>query len=250
MYIQYCFMPMVHLLPGCRYHRLQMNQKTENTIVKLPDGLQDWIESSLATHNHILAKSNQGTVLLYEQNGLKLIVKSAMGRGAVRKARQATLEREYQAYTKLNGIAGIPACYGFLDQQYLLMEFIEGVPYRQGQWVDEETRTLWFDQLLTIIQAFHERGVSHGDLKSKTNLIAGADGKPYVIDFGTSFIGKDGFHPINNHFFEFGKRLDINAWVKHKYRGKYGEASEADKKLLDYSRLEYWVRRARGRPMH
>lgn len=227
-----------------------MDKNNENAVIKLPDHLQEWVESNLASGDNILARSNQGTVLLYEREGLKLIIKSAMGRGAVRKARQATLEREYQAYTKMHGLIGVPACYGFLDNQYLLMEFIDGVPYRQGQWVDEEIRTAWFDQLLEIIQAFHARGVSHGDLKSKTNLIAGVDGKPYVIDFGTAFMHKDGFHPINNHFFRFGKRLDINAWVKHKYRGKYGQASEADKKLLDYSRLEYWVRRLRGRPMH
>ena len=241
---------MVHLVCSCRYHLQQMKINTENSAISLPSDLGDWIESSLAAGNHILARSNQGTVLLYEQNGMKLIIKSAMGRGAIRKARQATLEREYLAYTKLTGVTGVPACYGFLDKKYLLMEFIDGVPYRQGQWSDEDTRMAWFDQLLAIIQTFHARGVSHGDLKSKTNLIAGVDGKPYVIDFGTAFMHKDGFHPINNHFFDFGKRLDINAWVKHKYRGKYGDASEADKQLLDYSRLEYWVRRVRGRPMH
>lgn len=227
-----------------------MDKNTENSAVTLPDDLQDWIESSLSSGNNILATSNQGTVLLYKNAGLKLIVKSAMGRGAIRKARQATLEREYAAYKKLHGIVGVPACYGLLDQQYLLMQFIDGVPYRQGQWADEEARTDWFTQLLSIIQMFHARGVSHGDLKSKTNLIAGADGKPYVIDFGTAFMHKDGFHPVNNHFYKFGKRLDINAWVKHKYRGKYGEASDADRELLDYSWLEYWVRRVRGRPMH
>lgn len=227
-----------------------MDKNSENSTINLPDHLQDWIESNLNSGDNILARSNQGTVLLYEHDGLKLIIKSAMGRGAVRKARQATLEREYLAYTKLSDVVGVPTCYGFLDKQYLLMEFIDGVPYRQGQWLDEQTRTDWFAQLLTIIQTFHARGVSHGDLKSKTNLIAGVDGKPYVIDFGTAFMHKAGFHPINNHFFEFGKRLDINAWVKHKYRGKYGEASEADRQLLDYSRLEHWVRRVRGRPMH
>lgn len=216
----------------------------------MPAGLQHWIETSLASADNILATSNQGIVLLYDKDGLKLIIKSAMGRGAIRKARQATLEREYAAYQKLSGVVGVPACYGLLNQKYLVMQFIDGTPYRHGQWADEETRTDWFAQLLAIIQAFHARGVSHGDLKSKTNLIAGADGKPYVIDFGTAFIHKDGFHPINNHFFAFGKRLDINAWVKHKYRGKYGDASEADRELLDYSWLEYWVRRIRGRPMH
>ena len=67
-----------------------------------------------------------------------------------------------------------------------------------------------------------------------------------VIDFGTAFIDKPGLHPINNWMFRFGKRLDLNAWVKHKYRGRYQEATGEDRKILSYSWLERVVRKARG----
>ena len=170
-----------------------------------------------------------------------------MGRGALRKARQATLEREYAAYRRLVGVEGVPACYGLLAGRYLLMDFIDGSPYRGARWRD---RTGWFDELLQVIRAFHARGVSHGDLKSKSNLMVGVDQKPYVIDFGTTFIHREGFHPFNNRMFEYGKRLDINAWVKHKYHGRYRDASEQDRELLNYSTVEYLVRKIRGRPMH
>ena len=95
----------------------------------------------------------------------------------------------------------------------------------------------------------HARGVSHGDLKSKSNLIVGRDQKPYLIDFGTTFLYKEGFHPVNNRMFEYSKRLDINAWVKHKYHGRYLDASAADQTLLNYSPVERLVRRLRGRPL-
>lgn len=224
-----------------------MNETTDRSSPAIPDDLQKWIESSLESQRNILATSNQGIVLLFEGDGLKLIIKSAMGRGAVRKARQATLEREYSAYQRLKGVTGVPACYGLLAQRYLLMEFIDGTTYRQASWQD---RDAWFAELLGVIRAFHARGVSHGDLKSKSNMIAGKDHKPYVIDFGTTFLFKDGFHPINNRLFEYSRRLDINAWVKHKYHGRYKNASEEDRELLDYSKLEYVVRKLRGRPMH
>ena len=217
------------------------------SLPAIPDDLQQWIESSLASGSNILATSNQGIVLLFEGDGLKLVIKSAMGRGPVRKARQATLKREYAANQRLTGVVGVPACYGLLAQRYLLMEFIDGTAYREATWQDRER---WFAELLVVIRAFHARGVSHGDLKSKTNLIVGRDQKPYVIDFGTTVLHKHGFHPINNHFFEYGKRLDINAWVKHKYHGRYKNASEEDRELLNYSKLEYVVRKLRGRPMH
>ena len=217
------------------------------TIADMADELLRWIETSLESGNNILATSNQGTVLLFEGDGQKFVIKSAMGRGAIRKARQATLEREYSAYLRLQGVAGVPACYGMLAKKYLMMDFIDGVPFREASWQD---RNRWFADLLKIIQTFHSRGVSHGDLKSKSNLIAGRDGKPYVIDFGTTFVQKDGLHPINNYLFDYSKRLDINAWVKHKYHGRYKDASEEDLELLDYSKLEWLIRKVRGRPMH
>jgi predicted Ser/Thr protein kinase len=224
-----------------------MNEHDTRSTPAIPGDLQQWIESSLESGTNILATSNQGIVLLFEGDGRKLVIKSAMGRGPVRRARQATLEREYAAYRRLQGVVGVPACYGMLAQRYLLMEFIDGTPYRDATWRD---RDAWFAGLLDVIHAFHERGVSHGDLKSKSNMIVGMDQKPYIIDFGTTFLHKDGFHPVNNRLFEYGKRLDINAWVKHKYHGRYGDASEEDRKLLRYSKLEYVVRRLRGRPMH
>lgn len=224
-----------------------MTESTKKPIPGLPANLERWVESSLASETNILATSNQGIVLLFEGDGLKLVIKSAMGRGPVRKARQATLEREYAAYQRLDGVEGVPACYGLLAKRYLVMEFVEGTAYRHAIWQD---RDQWFAELLSIIQAFHARGVSHGDLKSKTNMIVGSDQKPYVIDFGTTFLFQEGFHPLNNRLFEYSKRLDINAWVKHKYHGRYKNASEEDRQLLNYSKLEWVVRKLRGRPMH
>ena len=224
-----------------------MDNGTHKQAPVLPKDLHSWIQASLASGSNILARSNQGFVLLFEGDGLKLVVKSAMGRGLVRKARQATLEREYAANLRLEGVVGVPACYGLLEGRYLLMDFIDGVAYRDAHWDDRES---WFAGLLDVIRAFHERGVSHGDLKSKSNMIVGRDKKPYVIDFGTTFIHKDGFHPVNNRLFGYGKRLDINAWVKHKYHGRYKNASDEDRELLQYSKLEYIVRKLRGRPMH
>jgi len=207
---------------------------------------KQWIEDSLETGENVLAVSNQGTILLYRQEGQSLIVKTAMGRGLVLKARQKTLKREFAAYQRLDGLAGVPQCYGLLDGRYLVLEHIEGSPYREATWTD---RDAWFVEFLELLREIHSRGVSHGDLKSKGNILVTRDEKPCVIDFGTSFLLKKGFHPINNWFFEYGARLDINAWVKHKYHGRYADASEEDRALLDYGRIERIARKISGRPM-
>jgi len=208
--------------------------------------LRNWIRQSLGQRQNILATSNQGTILLYQQDGQSLIIKTAMGRGPMLWIRQKTLRREYAAYLQLKGVAGIPQCYGFLDQRYLLLEQVRGQPYRDANIRDREQ---FFDQLLAILRAIHARDVAHGDLKSKGNLLVTDQQQPCVIDFGTSFRQKSAWHPINNWFFRTARRLDLNAWVKHKYEGHYSQASAADAELLHYNWLETLVRRMSGRPM-
>nr|NIP17839.1 hypothetical protein [Xanthomonadales bacterium]NIX12629.1 hypothetical protein [Xanthomonadales bacterium] len=182
------------------------------------------------------------TVLLFSEGGVEYVVKTAMGSGAVRRARQATLEREARAYERMKGLSGVPKCSGMVAGRYLVLERIHGIPYRDATWEDRET---WFAQLLDIIRGFHARGVAHGDLKSKSNLMVTRRGEPCVIDFGTTVMHRDGFHPINNQMFAYLKQLDLNAWVKHKYHGRYEDASEEDHALLDYSRAEALLRRYR-----
>jgi len=205
-----------------------------------------WIERSLDRQENILAISNQGTLLEYRERGLHLVVKTAMGRVLFHKLRERTLLREYQAYQRMAGLAGIPECLGMIDGRYLVMEYIQATPYREAAFKDRER---WFDAFLAVLRSFHQRGVSHGDLKSKSNVLVTDDEKPCVIDFGTAFVQKSGFHPINNRLFEHGRRMDINAWVKHKYHGQYSNIAGEDRDLLDFSPIEYYVRKIRGRTM-
>jgi serine/threonine protein kinase len=216
-----------------------------NIRIKQPE-FRQWIEDSLRDGENILAVSNQGTILHYRGDGKDLIVKSAMGRGPIRALRQRTLLREYEAYRRMEGVAGVPRCHGLVAGRYLVLEFIRGTAFREATWTDRER---WFAEFLEVLQAIHARGVSHGDLKSKGNIMVTEDEKPCVIDFGTAFVSKPGFHPVNNWLFEHGRRMDLNAWVKHKYHGKYADVSDEDRELLDYSFIEYWVRKLRGRPM-
>lgn len=206
----------------------------------------EWVERSLERRENILAVSNQGTLLEFKGDGRHLVVKTAMGNGLVRALRQRTLEREYRAYQLMEGLSGVPACHGLLAGRFLVIDYIQAVPYREADW---SNRDRWFADFLEVLRAIHERGVSHGDLKSKSNILVTSDEKPCVIDFGTAFRRKLGFHPVNNRLFEHGRRMDINAWVKHKYHGRYENIAGPDLELLDYSRIEYYVRKLRGRPV-
>jgi len=216
-------------------------------LINNPESKQQliaWIEDSLKSGKHLLATSNQGTLLLFQQNGKQCVIKAAMGKTAVYKARLATLRREYQAYQKIKGVKNTPLCYGFLARKYLILEYIEGCPYRQANWDDREQ---WFSQFKQTLSEIHQRGVAHGDLKSKSNIIVTSEQRPCIIDFGTAIIYKPGWHPINHWLFNFACRIDRNAWVKHKYYGNYAAASETDSQLLQYSFLEKILRKTRRR---
>lgn len=209
---------------------------------EVPKHLSRWADNSMLSGQNILATSNQGTLLLFREAGMEFVLKTAMGKGAVLRARQATLEREYAAYQRMEGLDGVPRCFGMVDDRYLVLERIHGIPYREAE---IDNREEWFARLLEILQGFHARGVAHGDLKSKSNLMFTDRGKPCVIDFGTTVLFRTGMHPINNRMFRYARQLDLNAWVKHKYQGDYEAASEEDKELLSYSFLERWLRRRR-----
>jgi len=228
---------------GSRYRPALYSQLNKHmSDFQVPKHLPEWVEDSLSKGKNILATSNQGTILMFREAGLEFVVKTAMGKGGLRRARQATLLREHQAYTRLGGVSGVPKCYGLVADRYLVLEFVHGVAYRDAIIEDREA---WFGKLLGIIREIHDRGVSHGDLKSKSNLVMSSDGQPCVIDFGTTVIRKKGFHPFNSRMFEYARQLDINAWVKHKYHGRYEDASGPDRDLLNYSPFETFLRRYR-----
>ena len=78
-------------------------------LINQPE-FRQWIERSLERQENILAVSNQGTILRYQRDDLDLVVKSAMGRGLLRKFRERTLQTEHLAYQRLLGLKGVPAC--------------------------------------------------------------------------------------------------------------------------------------------
>ncbi|MBS3743119.1 MAG: hypothetical protein KGY48_02080 [Wenzhouxiangellaceae bacterium] len=188
----------------------------------------------------VLARSNQGVVYRLDAGGRQLAVKAAAGRGPLRAVNRHALRREYQAYQRLAGLAGMPKCHGLIENRWLVLDFVPGEPFRRARPVPE-----FFDDLLETIRAMHARGVAHGDLKRKSNLVVDVSGRPVLLDFGAATLHRPGRHPVNHRLFEFMRRTDLNAWVKLKYGG-YSGVSEADRALLQRSWLERMLSRVRG----
>ena len=206
----------------------------DNTDITEEKILQ-WLKRCVRDKTNIIGEGYHGSVYLYDENGFKLVVKASHAEGFLSKFLLSQLHKEYQAYQRLDGVDGIPKCYGLLEDKYLILEFVDGVSLRTAELSD---RVSYFQQYLALIKVFHERGVAHGDMKRKENLLVVNGKDPCIIDFGIAIIKKQGFHPINHFLFNFARQMDYDAWAKHKYRGNYATITEEDKRYIKRTLIE------------
>jgi serine/threonine protein kinase len=202
--------------------------------------LKQWIEDSIESGANVLAAGYQGQTLVYEDANNHLVIKIPHGKGLVRRFHRHMLRHEFTAYKKLGEFDGAPTCHGLIDDQYLVLEYIDGRTIRTKRPLDEDE---FHRKLFKYIQTMHARSVAHMDLKRKDNLMVKSDESPCILDFGAAVIRKEGFHLFNHYRFRIGKQFDYNAWIKHKYHNRsQKEISMFDRK---YYRLT-WIEAVAG----
>ncbi len=199
-------------------------------------------------HGELLSSGYQGVVYKVpagpEYPGSDyLIVKEAMGSTIVRAFRRWMIRREYRVYQQLDGIEGVPRCFGLHDDR-LLLEFIEGHPLRLSA-SELPDRDRFFAALLATLKGIHRAGVAHSDMKRKDNVLVTPGGMPYLIDFGSAVLRLDGAGVLRTWIFRQACQIDLNAWVKHKYLARYDEISEEDFRYYNPTLVERVARPVR-----
>ena len=195
--------------------------------------LRRWL-SDEHSRGEPLSSGYQGAVYLYEGPSGQRIVKEALGSGLQYRIGRSMLRREFAAYRRVNGIEGVPHCYGLLDDRFLVLEHIVGIGFRDVQ-LDHAARETVLQALLQTIQQIHVAGVTHNDIKRKDNIMVSAAGSPILLDFGLAFLrGASG----ESLWFRFLKRMDYNAWIKIKYSSATDSISDADLKYYQPTALE------------
>jgi serine/threonine protein kinase len=184
------------------------------------------IEAAVSSGSTRLNAGYQGAVHLVEHGGRRLIVKVPTGRGLLRYLRLRHLRHEYRAYQRLEGVIGVPRCHGLAGGRYLVLDYVEGPNARDAVL---SNRIGFYDRAVALIQAIHARGVAHADLKRRDNILVSAGEQPLLLDFGLAVLYEPGFHPWNHWLFGLACRLDMNAWIKHKYRYRENEITAADR---------------------
>jgi len=201
------------------------------------------IENIVAHGDVIDGPGNQGSIHIGDIGEQRVLVKAAYGNFLLAALRRLMLRRELRAYERLQGIPGIPNCYGMFRDRYLAIEFIDAPTYRHSPPVHREK---FFERLFEIIEAIHERGVTHGDLMRKSNILVRDGEYPYLIDFGVATIFRPGFHPLHRIAHDFLWQHDYNAWLKHKYQRKYEDMTPEDARYyrpLLIDRTASWLKR-------
>jgi len=189
----------------------------------------------------IVAESNQGTIVRVKTGGFDLAVKTPRGRGIARQVHLFSLKREYHAYRRVSGAPCFARCFGLFGGRHLVLEYIDGALLKHAAPTEPKR---FFDELKQAIEAMHARGVAHGDLKSRHNVMVAGDGRPVIIDLGTAVVHRPGWHPVNHWLFNYLRQIDLNGWIKLKY-GNYDHVSELDRHLVRRSlieRINSWAR--------
>jgi hypothetical protein len=131
------------------------------------------------------------------------------------------LRREARAYERLAGLEGIPRLVGVVDRQAIALQFIDGRPLQSAP--RGSIDPAFFDRLEDLVRAVHGRGVAHGDLHHG-DVLVGGDGRPWLVDFSTSWIGGPGSAWPARSIFEQMRRADLRSVAKLRRRYAAGDA--------------------------
>ncbi len=185
-----------------------------------------------------LSRGYQGAVFLRGTGADRRVIKQAMGGAIARRLRIAMLRREHAAYGRVTGIPGIPRCHGLQDDGSLILEYLPGEAYRETVPALRGHRERFFRELRNQILAIHAVGVAHADLKRRGNILISAGGDPIILDFGSAVLRNADGGWWNRLVFHQACRMDMNAWVKLKYRRQYDQLEPEDRQFYQPTLLE------------
>ncbi|PQV65348.1 serine/threonine protein kinase [Abditibacterium utsteinense] len=153
------------------------------------------------------------------------------------------VKREVKALRHLDGTPGIPRFFGQIDRLAFAIEFIEGRPIsgiHKGEMPPEV-----FGRMARVVEAMHARGVAHGDLKRRSNLLLTPENEVFIIDFAAAIVAHG---PISQKIMRAVAEVDDKSLPRLKKFVSPELLTEEDKwKLENPTKLEKWVKKLLGR---
>jgi len=148
------------------------------------------------------------------------------------------IQKEWKIYSRLNGLKGIPQPVERIDRFAFAMEYIPGKAIDR----DETLSPSFFLELERVLREVHSRGVVHMDLRHKGNILVSDEGKPFLIDFNSSFSFKDG-GLLHRFFFPLLRWVDYGGLLKLKERASPSSMTPEETTFLKrFNRLrKLWI---------
>lgn len=169
----------------------------------------EFLKLSSLPENHcgILRHSSntRPVIWIVEENGVRVVVKDFSNSKFLYRniIGRFLIWRESKAYKKLQGLKGVPTCYGVIDGLALALEEIPSQPLKKHN-KNIKLPGTFFDDLKNIVDSFHNRGFAHCDLKNGANVLVGHNGLPYIVDWSASVSEKEcRFFPLNRIYLRF-----------------------------------------------
>lgn len=198
------------------------------------------LREASSTRPHIYTvKENDKEVVVKDFSANGFLYRNTLGRFLV--------WREEKTYRRLKGLKGAPALYRVVSGLAVVLEHIPGRSLEDLQG-EEKLPKRFFDDLRALVDAFHERGACHCDLKRAANILVGPDGLPVVIDWSAAILKREfRLFPLTRIYCRFMVD-DLNAVTKFQLRDCPETVSaEARELYASRSRAEKMVRALRDR---
>ena len=192
-----------------------------------------------------VGKGFQSSVYLVNWGGEEVAVKdfAATPQWFRRFVAPILIRREVRALRHLSGTPGVPRFVSRVDRLAFAMQYIEGTPLstlHQGQIAPEV-----FPRIAQSIEAMHARGVAHGDIKRRSNLLLAPDGQIWIIDFAASIVARG---PLSTRLMQAVARVDDKSLPRLKKAVAPELLTPEDQWKLDNpTLLEKWAKKWLGR---
>ena len=122
--------------------------------------------------------------------------------------------REAHFYRVLADLPSVPAGCGPVGHAGRVLPNAVAHHYVEGRPIQAADRlsTAFFQQLRATLAEVHRRGIAYMDLHKRENVLVGADGRPYLIDFQVSVALPRWFPPLR--WLQGGDRYHL---LKHRF---------------------------------
>lgn len=210
-------------------HYKSITEDDKSAIAELN---REWIESHTVSR-HRVAGNTRPDLRVVEWNGTRIAVKDFRYSSSAFRTFVARIliRREYGALMKLKGVKGVPQIIKRIDAYAIAMQHVPHLDF--GKMAPNDLKDDFYIHLRESVDMMHERGVTHCDLRTFGNVLAGEDGMPYIVDFAACVYRGRGINPFTSWLFKQFVQADNNAVLRVKRRFSPGLITPEEQRELD-----------------